>query len=260
MNNNIPSWLDPNTEIKDANINKKFILLPKKDKAIAFVLYNFKILHELNLGLNAKQILCITSNSISEVGWEFKYKANNIGGHKITKNYVEEFKLKYNKSPLWWKSEGHINSGDDPIVYYRGYDSIKSFYIEWCEKFIPITDNKKHRYYQAGEEFWFFTNENWKPENWFKEIIKAGYKGPITQKNPDKSIEAFKQINKRIGKIFCQYELGLDYDGEWGNKSINATKKFGNNSNGEFNYELFEKLFDNWIKQGMKQLIDWDNI
>jgi hypothetical protein len=141
----------------------------------------------------------------------------NFGGWKVKQSWVETFKQKnQGKSPNWFRALGHVNSGDQPVVFYRGFNSPEEFYQEWVDKFVPKDAAKDNRYYKTGKTFW---NPNSKPEDWFLELCLAGYKGEVTQANPTKSFADFKQIVKRAKTLFVQDLIGLDADGDWGTKS-----------------------------------------
>lgn len=250
-NNAIPDWLNPIKEIKQDLQPAEFVELSKEEKTVAFILSSYKVLNLLKL--KPKQINSITSNSISEVGFKFEFKGFNLGGWKTNEKFCKDYKKKYGVDPKWFQKDGHINSGDDETVYYRVFDNFQHFYKEWCERFVPQNAEQEHRYYKTGKEFWKY-DSNWKPETWFAELCAAEYKGPITKANPTNSINSFKSLNSKIAKMFCQHMLEIEVDGDWGNGSKTAAQKI--NGTGNFDLDLFEKLFHTWEKQEMKVIVE----
>jgi hypothetical protein len=178
----IPKWLNKDKEIKNSIQKEEFRILKKEEKAIVFILFALKQINEINLekkyNLKPQQILSILANSISEVGWNFEYNGNNLGGWKIREEYCIKYKNKFGIDPEWFQKKGHINSGDQEIVFYIGFPTIKKFFEEWIEKYTPKQSTTDNRYFETGINFWDLNN--WKPENWFSELIKAGYKGEVT--------------------------------------------------------------------------------
>lgn len=221
----IPSWLDPAKEIKHPDQPSDFVNLPDMDKAVEGILWCMAAL--LHLGCTPEQAIEITSNFISETGWFRKWRGNNLGGWKITAEYVKEYKKTHNgECPLWWQAAGHIASGDPPVVYYRGYETILGFIVAWLERFLPKNPPADHRYFKASKAFYA------QSPSWFKEICLAGYKGPVTQANPGGSIASFALIVERAKKILAQHLLmseGLlegKPDAVWGAKSVAACKAY----------------------------------
>jgi hypothetical protein len=216
----IPSWLNPEKEIKHPDQPESFSSLSNKDKASAFICFVLEDLKNINVGLTPRQKLWILSNMISETGWGKTWRGNNFGGWKITKDYVTSYKREHNgEEPWWWQAEGHVASGDEPVVYYRGFEPRQKFSKEWVERFVPKVSDTGHRYHKTGLDFWL------EKDTWFRELCLAGYKGPVTQANPEKSCEDFKSICKRAQIILIQTKIGVDHDGSWGPTSKNKAKE-----------------------------------
>jgi hypothetical protein len=222
----IPSWLDPETEITNPAKPDWFesLLRPKADAI--FYLWSICSLFEAAETitfprLNINQAVEITANFAVETGHGQKWSSNNWGGVKINKPYVDSYKQKYERSPSWFQSAGHVNSGDESVVYYVGFDSISQF-----------------------SEFWL--------ERYFYELCVSGYKGPITQKNPGPSVETLFNTKGRIQKMVTQLLLGVTPDGSWGLKTTEACKVFQNQNNlknktGEYTDEALSFLVGKYL-------------
>lgn len=226
----ILNWLDPAKEIKIPDQPGDYAALHDIEKSIQFMLWCLSSL--LGSGLTPKEALWVISNFISETGWGKKWKGNNFGGWKITEAYVKEYKASHNgESPLWWQAPGHIASGDPPVVYYRGYATYNDFIQAWLLRFVPINPKPDHRYYKTSKAFWAGD------ASWFKELCLAGYKGPVTQANPDASVVNFGLIVDRARMLLVQHFLhafGILHnapDGSWGPISINACKFYQAHNN-----------------------------
>lgn len=254
MSTTLPTWLDAAAEIKDSKQPEYFSKLPKKEKDLGFVLLCFRTLleieKELSLGLNKKQILEIVGNAVGETGWGAKWNCWNLGGWKMNSEYAKSY-FKTNGVPAsWYKSEGHVLGGDDPVVYYRGFDSINSFFKSWLNRFVPKTTPKKtDTYYKTSISFW-------SNGNWFYELCVSGYKGDVTKKNPMPSVNNHLSVTSRIKTLIAQFVLGLSYDGIWGTKSKLECSKFqvanACPQTGLLDDKTFNLILDKWIKDGMK--------
>lgn len=242
-----PSWLDPATEIVNNDQPQAYKALDDITKSIVFILTSYKALKQANPILTPQQNFWIIGNAIAETGWGRLWRGYNFGGWKITKDFATSFKKANGRSARWWQAQGHVNSGDEPIVYYRGYENPSQFYIEWLTRFVPQAASSTHRYAKTGAAFW-------KPEDsWFRELCLAGYKGAVTQANPDKSIESWKQVLKLAEVRVAQYLLKVKVDGAWGPRSQAACDAFARQKNlptGKLTIEIVAALIDEWEKQG----------
>lgn len=244
-----PSWLDPATEIKNNAQPEAYKKLDDITKSVVFILFSYKSLHKCNSSLTTEQIFWIIGNFVSETGWGKFWNGYNFGGWKINKDYADSYKKRYKVSAPWYQDEGHVASGDDPVVYYRGYAEPFHFYREWVERFVPSIPNlKDKRYNKTGEEFW-------KPSSsWFLELCLAGYKGPVTQANPDKSIKSWESIVNRSKIIAAQHLLGVKVDASWGTKSSTACLAFQTGydlkKDGQPNFETLALLIKQWQDRG----------
>jgi hypothetical protein len=245
----LPSWLDPTTEIKNNQQPEAYKKLDDLTKSVVFILCSYKSLRKCNSSLTTEQIFWIIGNFVSETGWGKYWNGYNFGGWKINKAYADSYKKRYKVSAPWYQDEGHVASGDEAIVYYRGYVEPLHFYREWVERFVPSVPNlKDKRYNETGEAFW-------KPSStWFLELCLAGYKGPVTQSNPNKSVESWEKIVNRSQVIVTQHLLGVKVDASWGAKSSTACLAFQNGYNlvkdGKPNFETLGLLLKQWEDKG----------
>jgi hypothetical protein len=218
----IPTWLDPATEVTSENFTspQPWDGLDKEHATAAFLKACMRAL--MKLGLTTEQALEVTSNTISEVGWERHYirESFNLGGVKIWKPFVESYKAHNDGAcPKWCRAVGNKSSGDPPTCYYRVYDSLEHFFEEWIKQFIPKPGSvdSKHRYKKTGDAFWGEL-----PASFFPLLIDAGYKGEVTKSNPQSSITAHAQIVARCKAILIQSLLSVLPDGSWGKASQDA--------------------------------------
>ena len=243
-----PIWLDPATEIKNNDQPEEYKKLDDITKSIVFILTSYKALRKCSSNLTTEQIFWVIGNSIAETGWGRSWKGYNFGGWKISKDYADNYKRHKGKSAPWWQAAGHIASGDASIVYYRGYADPSQFYSEWLERFVPsVPSLVMTRYNKTGELFW---KDN---ENWFKELCLAGYKGPVTQANPDKSVKDWQSIIYTSKVRVIQYLLKIKVDGSWGPKSQAAFDIFASKHKmptGTLNLDVITLLISDWEANG----------
>lgn len=243
-----PSWLDPATEIKNNDQPEGYKKLDDITKSIVFILTSYKALRKCSSQLTTKQIFWIIGNSIAETGWGRSWKGYNFGGWKINKDYADNYKRFKKHSAPWWQAAGHVASGDSPVVYYRGYTDPSHFYSEWIERFVPSTPNLvAERYNKTGKVFW---QDN---PDWFRELCLAGYKGPVTQANPEKSVKDWESIVHTAQVRVAQYLLKVKVDGSWGAKSQAACDAFAIKHNlptGPLTLNVLAGLIAEWEKDG----------
>lgn len=163
----------------------------------------------LALGLTTEQALGVQANTISEIGWKFKFRAWNLGGVKINKNTCKN----PDGSPRrWWRALGHKKSGDPHTCFYRAYDSLEAYFAEWIRVFVPKPP-AKGRYGATGARFWAGLE-------WFPAMVEAGYKGEVTKANPTNSLTAHRALVREVSEYWAQHLLGgLVVDGAWGKKT-----------------------------------------
>lgn len=228
----IPSWLDPSKEVTSTNDGAK----PTIDVFIPGAVDSL-----LSLGCSMPQATEVAANTISEIGYKLKYRANNCGGWKINKDSAQGYEKKHGKKPLWWRAPGNKSSGDPPWCYYRGFESLAQFFAEWLRKFVPKPDSlppapahgtDPFRYRKTGAAFWGDLQADW-----FAELIAAGYKGEITRAHPRNSILNHEILNNEACEWWCQSKLrqtltdpqekaSFSVDGAWGPRSKAALVAF----------------------------------
>ena len=205
-----PFWLVAACEVTDASEP------PKLEKA-PFVLRCLTALTAL--GCSVVQAVEVTANSVNETGWGQHYRAWNLGGWKIWKFSAQNA----NGSPRrWWRALGNQSSGDPQTCFYRAFQSPEEFFAEWLRAFVPkdpTAGKKNARYAKTGQQFWA-------GQPWFDDLIAAGYKGDVTQANPDRSIAEHAKLVDTIAMIWAQAKIGAEPDGSWGPKSAEKASAF----------------------------------
>lgn len=193
-----PFWLRPEMEVTTPH--------PELEVG-AFVI--LCVTAVLTLVPSTEQAISVVANTISEVGWRLAFRAWNLGGVKITK----ATSTNPDGSPRgWWRALGHKKSGDSHTCFYRAYPSLADYFAEWVRHFLPKPPNSG-RYGATGARFWAGLD-------WFPQLVAAGYKGPVTEAHPEKSIEAHASLCREVGEYWAQHLLGgLTVDGAWGEKS-----------------------------------------
>ena len=205
-----PFWLVPALEVTEDSE-------PPKMSRSEFILRCIAAL--LSLGCDIDQAFGVVANAINETGWGRFYRAFNLGGWKIWKFSSTNA----DGTPRrWWRALGNKGSGDPQTCFYRAFASLEEFLSEWLKTFVPkVNPGKKPngRYWKTGQQFWA-------GEEWFDDLIEAGYKGDVTKAHPRGSIESHHQIIKTLTVVYCQHLLGVVPDGKWGQKSRNACSAY----------------------------------
>lgn len=249
-----PSWLDPDSEIKNTDYEPVYVALNDIDRSIVFILNCLRSILLSSTGIPNDKVIEVIGNSVVETGWGKYFRGRNLGGWKITKSDVERAKNNGGKCPLWWKALGHVKSGDSPVVYYRGFPSIGKFFVEWFERFVPRNASPAHRYYKTGRVFWGLETGDW-----FLELCLAGYKGDVTRAKPDGSVKTHREVVRIIKTKLCQYFLGVVPDGVWGNKSRAAAANFQTAASvtvtGLPDDATLTLLINRWVSNGMPVLL-----
>lgn len=167
------------------------------------------------------------ANAMGEAAWGHACWHGNAGGWKITREYATAFKVLKGTSAPWWKARGNVDSGDAPWCFYRAFDSLDAFLVEWLAHYVPKpgANAPYPRYRKAGERFWAGD------ARWFGDLILAGYKGAPSKlrmvalravgandaRHP--SVRAHASIADEVTEVWAQLVLGIDPDGAWGPKS-----------------------------------------
>lgn len=197
-----PFWLNPALEIRAEDE-------PPKPKRGEFVVRSAEILQHLGCALEGA--LNVVSNSCVETGWGQRYRGNNLGGWKASKQNST-------RQSQWWRAAGHVEGGDAPTCFYRAFPSYEQFYAEWLQRFVPKPGSTtRPRYLKTGAAFWA-------GGDWFAELVRAGYKGVVTQAHPDKTLHEFAAVLKEVREFWGQHVLDVPSDGAWGPRTQEAMK------------------------------------
>jgi len=220
-----PFWLNPALEVTSANDAPKL-------SVAEFLIQSVDALRAA--GCSFDQAVNVTANAVNETGWGRYYRGWNLGGWKITKGTANN----PDGTPRrWFRALGNKSSGDPQTCFYRAFGSLQEFYEAWLLQFVP-----KHgtgRYKKTGEQFWA-------GEEWFDDLIAAGYKGDVTRRNPRPSMAAHEKIIGSVVTYYCQRKLGVVADGKWGARSRAACMVYqadhGLPETGQLDDETIRKL------------------
>lgn len=198
-----PFWLKPEMEVTERR--------PPLERG-AFIVQCVEAL--LAMDLTVAQAISVVAFIISEIGWQLKFRAWNLGGVKITKRTATN----PDGSPRqWWRALGHRKSGDPHTCFYRAYASLLAYLREWVNNYVPKAPNTG-RYGVTGARFRAGLD-------WYPAIIDAGYKGPVTKEDPEKSLAGLRSLVNEVSEYWAQHLLGgLKVDGAWGPKSRERCK------------------------------------
>lgn len=162
-----PSWLDPSAEVDASND------LPRDQRA--FVARHLGVLRELEL--DDARALELIAHVATECDWGRREHACNAGGVKALEGDAEAYERTFGGDMPWWRSAGHVASGDAPEVYYRGWPSTRAFWEWWLKRFVPRAGAApSSRYARTGALFWSSVGPAW-----FVEMLRAGYRGVVRE-------------------------------------------------------------------------------
>lgn len=261
--NKLPTWLNPDFEVTLHLKPSWFTNYQRPMSDAIFYLWCIDTFFhcgiEQGYTLSYNQLIEITANAAVETGHGQKWSGNNWGGVKISKPYVNSYLQQNGTSPKWFKDEGHVAGGDQPIVYYVYFNSPQEYAAYWLQKFVPIDyykenqteETKRSRYYKTAKSFWENNSSTEKLEHWFHELCVSGYKGEVTKKNPKPSVDTLFNCKERVKTMVSQLLLGLNPDNSWGNKSKEKCKEFqvkhGINANGVLTEETFVLILNDYF-------------
>ena len=243
----LPSWLSPGLETTEGHRD----MTPGDFTAEC-------VCELLDCGVSITQAIEVCANTLNETGHGRYYRANNLGGWKITPGVGGKWwRAPGNRAPgaTWAGHEGatvtNLKGGDPPWCYYRAFASFGEYFKQWLKLFVPKpgTVSQRHRYYKTGVAFW--SEDSAVFSTWFRELCLAGYKGARTKKNPEGSIAEHRQLVAMARTRFAQKKLGVVPDGAWGPKSRAKCEEFQRLNelqvNGEITQEVLEKLAEHWL-------------
>ena len=164
----LPAWLDPAREI-DATHDLR-------DDLAAFV--RAQVTPLALTGVTDDRAAELLAHAATECGRGRRAHGFNMFGAKAKeRDYVE---AAAKGAPLgWWRDLGHIESGDDEVEFYRGFDSPEAAWRWFVKRHVgtlglpPTSD----RYVATGRAFW-----SDRPGAWIIEAIRAGYRGEVRQR------------------------------------------------------------------------------
>jgi hypothetical protein len=159
----LPSWLDPALEV-DASED-----LP--DDLAAFARAQAPVLAAL--GVTGDRAAELIAHAATECGRGRRAHGHNMGGVKAREREFAEAAAK--GTPLtWWRDLGHVESGDDDVVYYRGFADDAAFWAYLMKTRIgrPGVAPTSERYTEASRVFWSAD-----PSGWMLALLLAGYRG-----------------------------------------------------------------------------------
>lgn len=225
-----PAWLSPAREVThdDPKLGKSAFIVACVDQLVA-------------LGFSVWAAVEATANALNETGWGQHYRANNLGGWKITRAGAMADLVRDHEAPLWWRAPGNrapgatledYKGGDPPWCYYRAFPTIGDYLARWMRAFVPHPPAgatraalEAHRHavgdyrltgllFAAGDPAWFVA------------LCHAGYKGTNTAKAPEASYAEHAQLVVAARTRWAQTKLAVDPDGAWGAKSAAACRAF----------------------------------
>lgn len=228
-----PSWLNPATEITTPDQPSEFVAIKSKnEKAAKFICLCLEHLNNIKRHdgsvLTLPQQFMIVTNMVQETGWGRSWRGWNFGGWKITKKHTAKF-----PNATWWRAPGHVDRGDDPEVYYRGFAGPGEFLTEWFSKFVSLSpanaDNTGpgKRYHDTAQAFDHGTHEEF-----FRALCVSGYKGEVTAADPEERISEMVKCFHRAQTVFVQAVLStcttgvIVVDGDLGPTTIRAVEQW----------------------------------
>lgn len=164
----LPAWIDPSLEV-DASED-----LP--DDLAAFARAQAPVLAAL--GVTGDRAAELIAHAATECGRGRRAHAHNLGGIKCREREFADAAAK--GAPLtWWRDLGHVESGDDDVVYYRGFADDAAFWAYLLKTRIgrPGVAPTSERYLEASRVFWGAD-----PSGWMRSLMAAGYRGESRQR------------------------------------------------------------------------------
>jgi hypothetical protein len=160
----VPSWIDEAREYTDT---RDLATTPE-----AFVREALAMLS--TLGVGSERALEVVAHCATESAWGRRAVAFNAGGVKLSRTDTEREERRSGDGLPWWRWRGHIESGDDPVAYYRAFESATAFWSFWLARYVPRSAElaERDRYIETGRRFWG-------TGDWFAAMLLAGYRGEV---------------------------------------------------------------------------------
>jgi hypothetical protein len=123
--------------------------------------------------------------------------AHNLAGVKIREHRVRFYRQRYGAHPRWFRAAGHVASGDQPVVAYMAYDNDAQFWTCWLEEFVGLDGRPPRVKIYAATGMGFAAED----PAWIAELLRAGYRGPITAGDPVKFKGAVDRHQQIVAKV-----------------------------------------------------------
>lgn len=166
----VPPWLDPAAEVPAP---------PRKARDDAE--WTRLLLAVLEaLGLAPWQRFELAAVAALETGWYDSpaVELHNWGGSKAKLDVVRRYQAAHGRPMRWFRSAGHLASGDPSEVYYAAWDDDAGYWRDWLARNVgsaPGTLPLATIYAEAGRRFWRGDAA------WIDALIAAGYRGNTSQ-------------------------------------------------------------------------------
>jgi hypothetical protein len=165
----LPAWVDAAREV-DASHDLT-------DDIATMVRSQWEVLR--GQGLAPAQAAELLAHAATETGRGRRAHGHNWGGVKLKRDDDEAHRAKHGRGLAWWRDLGHLDAGDDEAELYRAWDSDVDFWAFFAKRYAPRPGlpAESERYEEAGGAFW-----SGDPSQWFVELVRAGYRGPVRQR------------------------------------------------------------------------------
>jgi hypothetical protein len=184
---NLPSWLDPASEIpRPAPIPKPASRAARVAMRRAFVAAQDKALRALGVDAFVRAELIAIAITECADGRSAGAQVANYGGAKV-KQDIAAWHLRSRGHPMaWFRAAGHVKSGDAPEVLYCAFGSADAYWSMALARVFgtAIAEPWERRYRETARRLWAHDSE------FVAALIAAGYRGGVTQRNPGASIAA----------------------------------------------------------------------
>lgn len=195
----IPSWVDADEEFTDTadrtNTSPESFVREHLPRLLA-------------LGVSRDRACEVLAHCGTESSWGRRGVAFNFGGVKLSKTDTTREERRNGNGLAWWRWKGHVEAGDDDVVYYRAFASPEEFWRFWLARYTPKTAAlaERDRYIETGRRFW---DAGWPRGAWFVAMLLAGYRGEVRQKelsaladpSTHPSVVEFMRVVERVRTI-----------------------------------------------------------
>lgn len=192
----LPSWVDASREVEVRDID----VTPA-----AFVAASLEAL--ASIGITGERAVEVIAHCAAESGWGRKAVGFNAGGVKLKADDDARYRKKNGRGLAWYRKAGHLEAGDAAVVLYRAFDSPADFWGFWAKRYVPLGAKVGERYRDTGATFWGPT-----PARWFVELLRAGYRGPVREReiksliaagDPERhpSVRAHRDLVRRVRAV-----------------------------------------------------------